>query len=130
MIVDTSAIMAIIRDEVDAARYVTALSISTSTRISAGTWIELGTVLTRTADDAATAIGDRLFDIFAITIEAVTPLQAQIAREAYREFGRGTTHEANLNFGDCFAYSLAKHTGEPLLYKGNDFSKTDIVPAL
>jgi ribonuclease VapC len=61
-----------------------------------------------------------------ITIEPVTEAQARIAREAYRDFGRGSGHRAKLNFGDCFAYALAKVTGEPLLFKGDDFAKTDI----
>jgi len=57
----------------------------------------------------------------------VTEAQARVARDAYRDFGRGSGHPAKLNFGDCFAYALAKATGEPLLFKGDDFSKTDIV---
>ena len=63
-----------------------------------------------------------------ITIEAVTAEHAQIARAAYRDFGRGSGHPAGLNFGDCFAYALAKATGEPLLFKGNDFAQTDLTP--
>jgi ribonuclease VapC len=65
-----------------------------------------------------------------VTIEPVTVEQAVIAREAYRRYGRGTGHPAALNFGDCFAYALAKATGAPLLFKGNDFARTDITPAL
>src|SRR6266516_5796332 len=64
-----------------------------------------------------------------IIIEAVTEPQARIAREAYRDFGKGSSHPAKLNFGDCFAYALAKFTGEPLLFKGDDFAHTDIRPA-
>jgi ribonuclease VapC len=60
----------------------------------------------------------------------VTEAQARIAREAYRDFGKGSGHAAQLNFGDCFAYALAKATGEPLLFKGNDFSQTDIACAI
>ena len=62
-------------------------------------------------------------------IEAVTEAQARIAREAYRDFSKGSGHAAGLNFGDCFAYALAKATGEPLLYKGDDFSRTDVAVA-
>ena len=62
-------------------------------------------------------------------IEPVTAEQAHLARQAFHDFGKGR-HPAGLNFGDCFAYALAKHTGEPLLFKGNDFKKTDIVSAL
>lgn len=64
-----------------------------------------------------------------ISIESVTVAQAQIAREAYRDFGKGSGHPAKLNFGDCFADALAKSTGEPLLFKSDDFIHTDIVPA-
>ena len=63
-------------------------------------------------------------------IEPVTEAQARIAREAYRDYGRGSGHPARLNFGDCFAYALARATGEPLLFKGSDFIHTDIEPAL
>jgi ribonuclease VapC len=65
-----------------------------------------------------------------LIIEAVTEVQARIAREAYRDFGGGSGHPARLNFGDCFAYALARATGEPLLFKGDDFVRTDIAPAL
>ena len=65
-----------------------------------------------------------------ITIEPVTEAQARIARQAYRDFGRGSGHPARLNFGDCFAYALARETGETLLFKGDDFTHTDVSPAL
>jgi ribonuclease VapC len=65
-----------------------------------------------------------------ILVAPVTEQQARIARAAYRDFGKGSGHPARLNFGDCFAYALAKDTGEPLLFKGRDFAHTDIVPAL
>jgi ribonuclease VapC len=65
-----------------------------------------------------------------MTIEPVTEAQARIAREAYRDFGRGSGHPAGLNLGDCFAYALAKAANEPLLFKGNDFARTDVTPAL
>ena len=64
-----------------------------------------------------------------IAIEPVTEHQARIAREAFRDFGKGSGHPAQLNFGDCFAYALAKSTGERLLFKGSDFIHTDLVPA-
>jgi ribonuclease VapC len=67
------------------------------------------------------------FEEAGISIEQVTKIQAQIAREAYRDFGKGSGHPAKLNFGDCFAYALAKECGEPLLFKGGDFARTDIV---
>ena len=64
-----------------------------------------------------------------LLVEPVTMAQARIAREAYRDFGRGSGHPARLNFGDCFAYALAKETGEPLLFKGGDFARTDVTAA-
>jgi ribonuclease VapC len=65
-----------------------------------------------------------------IVIEPVTEAQAHIARQAYRDYGRGSGHPARLNFGDCFAYALARATGEPLLFKGGNFRHTDIAPAI
>ena len=73
---------------------------------------------------------DELLEILAIGIEPVTVEQARIARQAYKDFGRGSGHPARLNFGDCFAYALAKDKGQPLLYKGNHFSHTDVRSAL
>ena len=63
-------------------------------------------------------------------VEPVTAAQARIAREAYRDFGKGSGHAAGLNFGDCFAYALSRATGEPLLFKGDDFNRTDLTSAL
>ena len=85
-------------------------------------------------DGARDPIASRRFDDLVneaqLIIEVVTEVQARIAREAYRDFGRGSGHPARLNFGDCFAYALARATGEPLLFKGDDFGHTDIAPAL
>lgn len=131
MILDSSAVMAIILEEDDAQQFAIAMSASsTPLRLSAGNWIELAAVLTRTADGKLWGIAERIIDEAMVTIEPVTVEQAMIAREAYRRYGLGTRHPARLNFGDCFAYALAKATGEPLLFKGDDFARTDIVPAL
>ena len=73
---------------------------------------------------------DELVDVAELRVEPVTHDQARIARDAYRDFGKGSGHKAGLNFGDCFAYALAKSTGEALLFKGDDFGRTDITPAL
>jgi ribonuclease VapC len=85
-------------------------------------------------DASRDPIAARRFDDFIreadISVAPVTENQAQIAREAYRDFGKGSAHPARLNFGDCFAYALAKESGEPLLFKGDDFSHTDVVPVL
>jgi ribonuclease VapC len=77
----------------------------------------------------ASRLVDDLLAAAQIVIEPVSPAQARIAREAYRDFGKGSGHAAGLNFGDCFAYALARATGEPLLYKGDDFSHTDVAAA-
>lgn len=130
MIVETSGLVAILRDEPDAATYLSAVESALSRRISAASYLEAAIVLNATRDP----IASRRFDAFCrkmgLTIEPVTEEQARIAREAYRDFGRGSGHPARLNFGDCFAYALAKATGEPLLFTGDDFIHTDVTPAL
>ena len=85
--------------------------------------------MTASRDAVASRCFDELVLEAQIVIEPVTEAQARIAREAYRDFGKGSGHQAKLNFGDCFAYALAKVTGEPLLFKGGDFEQTDIKSA-
>ena len=99
-------------------------------KLSAGSWLELTAVTTRTANDVVANAADDLLTRFGVIIEDVTKPIAEIARAGYRLYGRGTQHPAQLNFGDCFSYALAKVTGEPLLFKGEDFNKTDILTAL
>ena len=130
MIVDTSAIMAVLLQEPDADRFVDCLFENPDRKVSAGTWIELSAVLTRQRDGGVAAAFDTLMQALRVQIVPVSIGQAEIGRTAYRTFGRGSDHPAKLNFGDCFAYALAKDTGEPLLFKGEDFSQTDIRPAL
>ena len=84
-------------------------------------------VIDASGDPIASRRVDEFFKIARISIEAVTETHAQIARDAYRDFGKGSGHPAKLNFGDCFAYALAKFRREPLLFKGNDFTHTDII---
>ena len=95
----------------------------------AANWLEAAIVI----DGARSPIASRRFDeavaAAGIVVEPVTREQAEIARAAYRDFGKGSGHPAGLNFGDCFAYALAKATREPLLFKGDDFSKTDVAAA-
>ena len=98
-------------------------------RISAATYVEIGAVIDGGRDPVASRLVDELLATAGIVIEPVTEAQARIAREAYRDFGKGSGHAAGLNFGDCFAYALAKATGEPLLFKGDDFSQTDVAVA-
>lgn len=129
MIVDSSAVIAIVRSEPDADALARKIALHPRARISAATYVEAAIVVDRSDDP----VSSRRFDDFLreseIVIAPVTETQAKIAREAYRDFGRGSGHAARLNFGDCFAYALARETGEPLLFKGDDFSKTDVEPA-
>jgi ribonuclease VapC len=126
VIVDTSALIAILRAEPDAEAFAEAIELADSRRLSAAGYVEIGAVIDRAGDAVASRRIDELLRTAAISIEAVTEEQARIARAAFRDFGRGSGHPAKLNFGDCFAYALAETTGEPLLFKGNDFVHTDI----
>ena len=94
-------------------------------RISAVNYVEAAVVIDSWRDPVFSRGMDALLDQTSTTIEAVTPEQAKVAREAYRDFGKGR-HRAGLNLGDCFAYALAKDKREPLLFKGDDFRKTDV----
>jgi ribonuclease VapC len=130
LIVDSSAFIAILHGEPDADRYVDALARATRPRVSAGTYLETAIVVDANRDPVVSGRLDELLVVNRVTIDPVTPRHAEIARQAYRDFGKGSGHSAGLNFGDCFAYALARDTGEPLLYKGNDFSLTDVASAL
>jgi ribonuclease VapC len=125
MIVDSSAIIAILRDEEDAESMSEALQNASVCRMSAVTYVEAGVVADGNRNPVLSRRFDDLLRDVQMQIETVTPQQAQIAREAYRDFGKGR-HKAGLNFGDCFAYALAKEMDEPLLCKGNDFRHTDV----
>ena len=130
MIVDTSALIAILRDEPEGAACAEAIEAAPCRRISAASFAEAAIVIDGSRDPVASRRFDDLVKEAQLGIEAVTESQAGIAREAYRDFGRGSGHPARLNFGDCFAYALARVMGEPLLFKGDDFSQTDIASAL
>jgi ribonuclease VapC len=125
MIVDASAIIAILRGESDGPSLARSLEEAPVRRISAATYVEAAVVTDGSQNPVLSRRFDDLLRDSAIVIEPVTAEQAKIAREAYRDFGKGR-HRAGLNFGDCFAYALAKVTGEPLLFKGDDFRHTDI----
>lgn len=129
MIIDTSALIAILRDEPDARRFAEAIESAGERSISVATYVELGAVIDGARDPVASRRVDELLTAASISVEPVTEEQARVAREAYRDFGKGSGHGAALNFGDCFAYALARTRGEPLLYKGDDFSRTDISTA-
>ncbi len=125
MIVDASAIIAILRGERDAAAMAEALQQAETCRMSAVTYVEAAVVTDSNKNPVLSRRLDDLLRDARIQVESVTPKQAEIARYAYRDFGKGR-HRAGLNLGDCFAYALAKQTGEPLLFKGEDFGRTDI----
>ncbi len=129
MIVDTSAIMAILRKEPEARPFTQLISATEKALLSAGSWIELAAVTSKEGDEAVVAALSVLLADLRIEIAPVTVVQARLGHDAYRSFGKGR-HEARLNFGDCFSYALAKETGLPLLFKGNDFTQTDITPAI
>ena len=126
MIVDTSAVVAVLRNEADADIYSRVIAKSPTVRISAGTYVELGVVIDGLDDPVISGALDKYLEEAHITIEPLTSAQAQIARTAYQRFGKGSGHAARLNLGDCFAYALARALGEPLLFKGEDFRLTDI----
>ena len=128
MILDSSAIIAILRAEPEAQDFARAVISAEARRVSAVSYVESAVVI----DSGKNAIASRRFDEFfrvsRIAVEVVTLRQAEIARQAYRDFGKGR-HKAGLNFGDCFAYALAKEMDEPLLFKGTDFKHTDVESA-
>ena len=128
MIVDTSAIIAILKDEPDASSLVEALDRPQIARMSAVSYVEAAVVVDSNRNPVLSRRFDNLLRDAEIAVEPVTLNQARIAREAYRDFGKGR-HRAGLNFGDCFAYALAKEKGEALLFKGDDFCHTDIESA-
>ena len=130
MIIDASALIAILRDEPDAIVYARAIETASRRRVSAVNFVEAAVVIDGSRDPIASRRFDELFAAARLIVEPVTEEQARLARETYRDFGRGSGHPARLNFGDCFAYALAKVTNEPLLYKGDDFSQTDLQSAL
>lgn len=128
MIVDTSAVLAILFNESDAETYARAIGEVESPRMSAASFVEAAVVVEAQTRESGSRQFDAFFRRAGIIIEPVTEEQAHAARQAYTDFGKGR-HAAGLNFGDCFAYALAKVTGESLLFKGEDFRKTDVKAA-
>ncbi|HEX9904523.1 MAG TPA: type II toxin-antitoxin system VapC family toxin [Propylenella sp.] len=128
MIVDSSALIAILTKEPERDRLGTALGLVRRRIISSATLLETSIVAVVRAGDRGMAEVDRLVASLMLQVEPFTAEQAMLAREAFLRFGKGR-HAARLNFGDCIAYALAKERGEPLLFKSDDFSKTDIEAA-
>jgi len=129
MILDTSALAAIFFGEPESGIYTQIIHDADRSLISAANFLELSIVIEGQTGTEALRQCDMFFRRAGIVIEPVTVEQAHLARQAFHDFGKGR-HPAGLNFGDCFAYALAKATGEPLLFKGDHFRGTDIVPVL
>ena len=129
MILDTSALVAVLFGEPEADAYIRLIHDADRCLISAGSFLELSIVIERQAGPEVARQCDMFFRRAGIVVEPFTVEQAHIARQAFHDFGKGR-HRAGLNFGDCFGYALAKITGEPLLFKGADFKKTDLISAL
>jgi ribonuclease VapC len=130
MIVDSSAIIAILKREPDWEFFSDALDAAILPRLSAASYFESAIVIDSWKKPILSVQLDELIERFNIQIEPVTAEQARIARQAYRDYGRGSGHAANLNFGDCFSYALARAKREPILFKGDDFVHTDLRPAV
>ncbi len=129
MIVDSSAIMAIVLQEPDSRLYLEALAEQQPCRMSVANWLGLTMVIESRGQPPVHFELDDFMRRVGMEFVPVTVKQARVAREGWRRFGRGK-HKARLNYGDCFAYALSKTAGETLLFKGNDFGETDIEPAL
>ncbi len=130
MIVDSSALIAILRREAQWPALSRTLDASKSSRISAANYLETSIVVDGWRNPVLSREFDELIERFNIQIEPVTAEQAKIARQAYRDFGKGSGHPAGLNFGDCFSYALAREKREPMLWKGDDFGHTGLRAAV
>jgi ribonuclease VapC len=129
VIIDSSAVLAVVFREPDGRKYLRAILDGTPRRMSVSNWLEATIVVDRRGNGVAASLFEGFIQDARIELMAVSLTQAGIARTAWRTYGRGN-HSAKLNYGDCFAYALAKETREPLLFKGADFAQTDIEPAL
>lgn len=127
--VDTSAIIAILKGEPEAGSFLRTLSSAERVQLSAATYVECGLVVDARGDAILSERFDQLLAELKARIVDVSAEHARLARDAYRQFGKGSGHPAKLNFGDCFSYALAAESRTPLLFKGDDFTHTDVVPA-
>jgi ribonuclease VapC len=125
MVLDTSAVIAILQNEPEADLLITELEKAGVIRISAASLVETGIVMLARYDDLGELEVDQFINRLGVTVVPVTEAHAELARSAYRRFGKGR-HPAHLNYGDCFAYALAVSLQESLLFTGDDFSKTDV----
>ena len=130
VVLDSSALVAIFKAETDGRRTVERIGSSQRKVLSAATWLEAAIVCeSASAHSGGGADLDQLVSDLGVEIISVTPEQAALAFEAFKQFGKGRGTKAALNFGDCFVYALAKELGAPLLFKGRDFAHTDLQPA-
>lgn len=129
MIIDPSAVLAIMLDEPERADLVTAVARADVVRMSAASYVEIAAVVERRRNPVLSRRLDELLDSMGVELVPFDAEQATIARGAYRDFGRGSGHRAGLNLGDCFSYGTAKATREPLLWVGDDFDHTDVASA-
>jgi ribonuclease VapC len=129
MIVDSSAVLAIVFGEPGFEEFAKAIANDSAPKLSAASFVEVSIVAEQRESDRAVRHADFFFQSSGMVIEPVTVEQAMLARDGFSRFGKGR-HPANLNFGDCFSYALAKAMGEPLLFKGDDFRHTDVEPAI
>ncbi len=130
MIVDSSALIAVIQGEPFAAAILDALETADRPAISAATLVEASVVADGPRDPVRSSRFDDFIDALDLEVVPLTAAQAAIARQAYRDFGRGSGHPARLNLGDCFSYAVASERDEPLLYVGEDFDQTDIASVI
>ncbi|MEO8662935.1 MAG: type II toxin-antitoxin system VapC family toxin [Bryobacteraceae bacterium] len=129
MILDTSALLAILLNEPEAAEFASMIEQASRVRMSAASYLEAAMIIDRQRDEIRSAMLDDFLTDFDIQIEPITVEQIRVARQAFRSFGK-EIGPAGLNYGDCLTYALAKVSREPLLFKGNDFNKTDLLPAI
>ena len=128
MILDTSALLAVLLDEPDADHFERTIGVAEVCRMSVANYLEAIMVIEGRLGDAGGREIDNYLEEAGVDLVSVTPEQVQTARMAWRRYGKGN-HPAGLNFGDCFAYALAEVSGEPLLFKGEDFALTDVEQA-
>jgi ribonuclease VapC len=126
MIVDSSALVAILRAEPELGQFAKSIGDADAVRMSVVNYVEAAVVIESPRDPIVTRRFDEVIRSAAIEVVGVSLRQAELARQAYRDCGMGSGHPARPNFGDCFAYALAKDLDEPLLFKGEDFSRTDV----
>ena len=130
MIVDTSALVAVLKNEAPALRLVECIASARTVWMSAASFLEAAIVIDSYRDPILSRRIEPTQRELGIALAPVTASQADIARQAYRDYGKGSGHPAQLNFGDCFAYALASEQNEPLLWVGDAFGHTDLTPAL